>query len=240
MTFQDWAMREDGRVPLDNLSPHDRFNCFSIVSIMAHEIRHYHDFLISPHSARIFRLRILILLNVLQIIPSFLRSGGNCVPVPITEWCELEDEARLAFISRLKKRPDGKPWKPISLPHFSVKSTTSFKDNYTQIEEKDGLIENLIIAAAKHLDSIRALSRSHASTLSEDFQPADVYELSALLVQTQEVAKVYGESEAVEFLNHIIGRGRNRYSNVLQAIGTLTYCKRPDRSGKIKDASSTY
>src|ERR1043166_2489717 len=54
------------------LPPESRFEALSLASVVSHEVRHFHDFLISPYSARVFSLRLKALINELSTLPLFL------------------------------------------------------------------------------------------------------------------------------------------------------------------------
>src|SRR6185436_20958930 len=76
--------------PVSVLSiPHEQaFEALATVSVLSHEIRHFHDFLLSPYQANLFRLRIQSLVNLLGIAPYILKGEDiNCLPVPISKWC---------------------------------------------------------------------------------------------------------------------------------------------------------
>ena len=216
--YQEWSARSDGRVSLDGLSPDERFECLSVVSVAAHEIRHFHDFLLSPASAHVFRLRVKALLNAFQVLGHLANREGNFVPVPMALWCQWSDVKRKTVIAQLKNSQDGVPWHPVLAPPRQDTSQSEHPEELSA--EKDPLVP-LILETARNLERIREFMENTSLTSPEaTFRPAQVYELSALLVQAQEIWNVYGGAEVTEFLNYVTA-GRNIYADVLRLTAGL-------------------
>lgn len=44
-------------LPVSSLPRDERFEALSAISVLSHEVRHFHDFLLTPYSARVFNLQ---------------------------------------------------------------------------------------------------------------------------------------------------------------------------------------
>ena len=88
-------------IPAGN-SSEETFETISITSVLSHEVRHFHDFFLTSYSAYLFRLRIQLLLNILELLPRLTESDGhyNCVPIPISKWCVLSAVERIGIRKR--------------------------------------------------------------------------------------------------------------------------------------------
>ena len=62
----------------------DLWHVLQLASVAAHECRHFHDFLIAPYSVRVLRVRMLMALNIIQLLDSIVGSGANCLPFPMS------------------------------------------------------------------------------------------------------------------------------------------------------------
>ena len=128
----DWevyqALRAGGRAwPDPRLSDDELFGILSIASALAHEIRHFHDFLITPYGGHVFRLRIHAALNALQLLVPIMKSDANCLPFPIQKWCSLNELGRKNEKEWWGKRKDGAKWNPVSLPYVEQFGTPTSK-----------------------------------------------------------------------------------------------------------------
>ncbi len=77
----------------------------SCLGVIAHETRHFHDFLISPFGSHAMRSRLVLALNVPQVSILLTRIGSlesaDFLPVPLTTWALWKDEERRSFSNDL-------------------------------------------------------------------------------------------------------------------------------------------
>jgi hypothetical protein len=210
------AFRQGDRPPqVDHLTAEERFEALSIASVISHEVRHFHDFLISPYSARLFKLRVQGALNTLQMLPELQQFDGNCLPVPLSKWCAMSQAERDEALSRLPRRRDGDAWRPVPLPF--VKDDQKLPRALAQYKGDDAL-EMLLGAARVNREGVRELTLGQAG--SSRFQPWQVYEASALLVQLQELWSLYGKEEFEFFMDSLVSE-ENAYASMWKLIKEL-------------------
>src|SRR5438093_714367 len=99
-------------------SDEEIFETLSIISVLAHEVRHFHDSLLSPYAIRVFRLRFHTLLNILQVLPDLVKDGPNCIAVPLSKWGAFDQAERQKYLEELGNLPSGSEWNPVSLPYI--------------------------------------------------------------------------------------------------------------------------
>ena len=93
--------------------PQQGFEAVSAASVITHEARHFHDFLIAPAGAAILALRLLAYLNAIQFL-SAMRDGeiwktANCLPIPLPRWCMKAPEERDTFMGRVNAWRESEP-----------------------------------------------------------------------------------------------------------------------------------
>jgi len=200
-------------MPLENLDAGQRFVALGVQSALSHEVRHFHDFLLSPYQARIFSYRLKAALNVKELLLILLRTGGNCLPVPLTRWSRLSVSERTSYLASLPASPSGAAWTPPEIPPF-VELTQDAATRLSQDRKSwvRGNGENLLSVAVFQFGRGREL----ATNASGPLQPWHPFELSGILVQAQDVVNAYGAGAADEFLAGLGVEGSNTYSLLLE------------------------
>jgi hypothetical protein len=217
---QDWnlyqALRNGGRPwPDPRLADEDLFGILSIASALAHEVRHFHDFLITPYGAHVFRLRVHAALNALQLLVPIMRGGANCLPVPIQRWCSLSELERENEKRGWGRRKDGAQWLPAFLPYVKQFGTPTSKPTFSMN------IEQLIGSAIWNIRQIDEAAHSSAIFFSgDDIEAWQVYELSALLVQLRELER-HGQGLGERYENYLMESEHNAYGNILRLIRSM-------------------
>jgi hypothetical protein len=200
------------------LAPGGAFQIVSITSVASHETRHFHDFLLSPYSAVIFKLRVQELCNALQILMKLSDAPGNCIPVPITAWCGLTQAERDRELAYLQPK-NGSGWipVPVEIPfieraHVGPPPKVVYKNALNALLRGaivnrrciDNLINNPDFAEARHA-----------------VQPWQVFELSGLLVQLQEIWHTYGSRETQLFADYLMSHANNPYAAMMRIVGQM-------------------
>lgn len=149
------------------------FHVFALGSVLAHEMRHFHDFLLSPLSQAVFRWRVAGIFHGIQALPDIARQGF--VPVPLPRWARLpgdEQQTRLRQWARLLQQ---------ALTAFELPATAPAM---------------LQLAHQQFSRIQRVLQPRRVAQL----QPLHLFEASALLVQYHCVRRLFGEPHARRFV----------------------------------------
>jgi hypothetical protein len=209
--FEDFLVHDELE-PLEGLTHRQRFVALSIQSVLSHEVRHFHDFLLSPYYAHIFSYRLKSALNVHELLPLLRRSGGNCLPVPLTRWGRFSSSERSRYLASLPARRDGSPWVPPEIPGFVPLRREEVASVVRQKGAGDSpTLETLLRVAAFQLERVGELA-TNANGLLQAWHP---FELSGLLVQIQDLWHTHGEAACKEFLRGLGEEGPNTYTLLL-------------------------
>jgi hypothetical protein len=205
---------------IDLTNPDLAFEALSITSVISHEVRHFHDFLLTAYSAHIFHLRIQALVNLLQLTPLMTGdSGGNCIPVPLSTWARLGQEKRERLLSSFPIVGGIKAWIPVSIPVVEESTTPSHTD--APVDSAEG-VKSLIAAATLSISKVRDLTYN-PNTVNGDrsFQAWQVFELSGVLTQIQDIWLTYGQMETELFVRYILSKKGNPYGGMLSVVWHL-------------------
>ncbi len=166
----------------------ERLEAVLAATVLAHELRHFHDFLLAPVGAAMLRTRLMAQLNAIQFIAMALSQdssdNANCIPVPISAWCSWSLNQRSAYLGRLNAWRPAEA-EPLVAPDLPVVAPT----------EEVAELRMTVVGSIE--EQMRVISHCYRqlSTLAsppglvvegEPFLPVVVSELSAVLVQSQD------------------------------------------------------
>ena len=222
--FDDF--RKSEKLPkVDKLTPDEPFETLSITSTLSHEVRHFHDFLLSPYSIQIFSNRVQLLINTLQILVFLFDNTANCVPIPITKWCKLNKSQREREFLYLPDRQDKLPWKPIHFPFIGNLNDVSMEPCDIEVGKygEDYALEKLIKASSVLRSRIKQLTFNPDMVRGAiSFQPWQIYELSGLIIQMQDIWVTYGEKHTQSFIDYLLAKYPNSpYSLMVSIIAEM-------------------
>ena len=203
-------------------SPH-LFSLVSLATTLDHEMRHFHDFILSPLGSSILTARLSIAMNSLQVFGRLTEASDlNSLPLPLTRWVEMSANERDSYL--------------MSISRFLVNSGVNCSLTGPKLSSSDIMFKALTAAgeAMKRITSFLTSRFSMAGVI--DVGLVDVAEASALAVQAQAIWTVFGDSALNVFLAGLQiapGTAYSRMANMLvglcrhrnirwNAIGALT------------------
>jgi hypothetical protein len=172
-------------------------------SALEHEMRHYHDFLLSPYSYRLFRLRMQVVANGSQAILVAKSLDGNCIPVPLLDWMTLVESERERYVAEWRS-DFGDGLTPIHLPHASHDDLLSnWAPGLTSLE---GSPEEFIQLATATIIAYARIDQLAAGFVSPggDLSPRSIHEVSALTAQFAHILRIQGLGEALAFTGMLL------------------------------------
>jgi hypothetical protein len=193
---------------LATLPEDEAFTLMAEMTVLQHELRHFHDFLLSPYGQRLFRLKLQAFFNGFQALVLLLRAarqqGANCLPIPLSRWCRMPDDQRRTQIAQWNRGPkkpvDGGGWRPPDVPGLPEAIAPA---DLVLTDGRDPLA-TLLAATVRAYDNIGELLRNpNTAAAVVSLQPWHVMEVSALLVQMQEIANTLGPDAAYRFVDHL-------------------------------------
>jgi hypothetical protein len=202
-------------VSFSDLPENMRFEALATVSVVSHEARHFHDFMLSPYSARIFRLRIQSLINLLGLLPHLLNKDSNCLFVPLSKWSVLSPEARARYVGGLPPKSDGQQWKAVPIPVLKPADDQEVPSGSRLVSWQESP-EKLLQAAILLQNRIADLTYNPKTVVhGKSLQPWQLFELSGLVVQLEDLYHTYGPAETEFFLRRLAGAEKNPYGGML-------------------------
>jgi hypothetical protein len=164
-------------------APDDAVGYLAAASTFHHERRHFHDWLLSPYTTGITAIRAGVNLNYLWLRPYIFSAGTTVVPVPLPRWLHKTaiEQAEL------------------------IKMWQGLLGDTVQVHVPD-------LSAPDVLSVIEDTERRYGS-IGSPFQPitlpdfselpgpnaAAVFEASAILIQTQAIHDIWGETASTLF-----------------------------------------
>lgn len=172
----------------------------AIASAFEHERRHFHDWLLSPYTAAITAIRAEVFMNY-DGLRQALRAGGTTViPVPLPRWLRKSKAEQKALTGMWQSLLGDA--NPIRLPDLT----------------QPGVAE-AIEAITRRYQSIGALFEPVMGT---NLDAASLFEASALLIQTQAIHDLLGETASNLFIGTMAELGpRSRYGWFMQSMNNL-------------------
>ncbi len=179
----------------------------AIKSVLEHEIRHYHDFLTSPYSNYIFRLRLMALGNGASALSEAQFVNGNCLPIPITTWLTINNLQRKQQIEEWNGFTK-KPLMPVQLPTISkddllVNSPPIIVDvEHLSPQEK---FEAYVLHSSKAYKRIEQIVEGFAlDKKHNEVKPCNVYEVTALTIQIATIYQSQGLIPSLNFMDFLV------------------------------------
>jgi hypothetical protein len=177
------------------------FERLAIYSVLAHELRHFHDFLLSPFANYLFRLRWLTAFNR-SLLSEALFQNKAFLPYPIPFWRQMDASQREA---------QAELWRRMlhlqnHFEHFDLPQNDGAL-RMEQIERAYEEISALLLQSDERAESIRSYH---------------IFEALAILAQVQEIYALFGRDHANRFLHTILSNhDLSMYSMVLRLLSKI-------------------
>lgn len=183
-----WAHGETA-TGLDRLGP---------LSAVDHEIRHFHDALLSPWGANIMGLRMQVLLNGAQAMDYLRGAAGALLPTPLSRWLRWDATERQRWVDET-----GRPFGIGDLAAF-VDLPVSSPGAPPDLESEAGVAVALALGSiAAHERLARFRQRMDCAFGLGTIGADDAFEGAAHLVQGQAIWQGQGEAAARAYLDHL-------------------------------------
>ena len=209
----------------------EAFESMSLATVVTHETRHFHDFLLTPYGNLLFRYRLMALLNgsvvLSEIRQRSTREQWNCVPVPISVWCRKGPEERERTVRQWNALPGGRVWRPVQLP-FLTGETAADLTPVASAGPDDEFFTRALMETMRNYGCIDELVRNpRTEGRGVPYQPCHILELSGIIVHIQAVANLYGE-EAVRLFQEVLSEDSGiPYLVILRGLAEL--CRQANR-----------
>lgn len=227
------AWSRQARPPLPGDHP-DRLGLICVGTVVEHELRHFHDFVLNRDMLLTSWLRRRMSLNALPAIVWLMKSEAfDVIPYPVIDWARLPERARAvrrAELGPILPEDRRRFWNPRMLPARITAPKTAIVDPPRTEAEAEEMIRAGLKAVRGDLATIAPLRYGLDNTpLGQGrFTPRFAYELSALNVQFHSVIKTYGFDEGREFLSMLADQGTTYSRLFIEAMELFTGARRSD------------
>ncbi|MGZ3303303.1 MAG: hypothetical protein ACXVBG_20680 [Isosphaeraceae bacterium] len=172
----------------------------ALATAFEHERRHFHDWLLSPYTAAINQIRSEAFVNYSALRGALRANGTTVIPVPLSRWFRKSEAERQALVDSFQSILGDAA--RVQLPDFTQPGVTAVVD-----------------AITRRYRSIGMLFKPIAGTQADG---AAIFEASALLIQTQAIHDLFGETASNLFRNAMAGLPPpSRYGWFPQAMAAL-------------------
>lgn len=173
---------------------------------VAHELRHFHDFLLSPVGSVVARARFLATVNTLQLL-SLLplhQASEVTLPVPIGRWLAMPEATRQEYLQRatsLFERTGSPLAPPVDLPFVSKLRISDHEQKGESLEELSGSRDEVLAQAIDGI--VGQFSRvdyffGGVETDSGAMYPSFPFEASGIVAQLQHIGHCFGPGAIAE------------------------------------------
>jgi hypothetical protein len=183
----------------------------ALKSVIDHEVRHFHDALLSPWANSIFRMRAQALMNGMQAIRVSRDVAGDTLPLPVGDWLRLNEEERSGYVREWEELV-GAPVSPVPLP-CGIDVDAIWRLSGSTIDTAGLEVESEFLAFTSATlaayDLIRKLlAGDPPAGAGPELRPSMIFEVTALAVQLVGIWQSQGSDEVLEFLSHLIDSER--------------------------------
>jgi hypothetical protein len=208
----------------------------SRLTVLDHEIRHFHDALLYPFGAAALREQVVAAGNGLGVGWAVSRSAGaaNVLPVPLQEWLMLPAPRRARFLEQQAGGPGRQPIPP-DLPALT--------DDDLQADLPRGAIDLEGAAAIKigcraAIASYRALEdlwrAPHPPGEAQFGSSAVLWEVPGTLSQLAAIHRIADLATMQRFAGWLLNDGPPRYRRGFEVLQEIS----PDPEGIIRDRAT--
>jgi hypothetical protein len=201
--YSRWA-REVGvnpDAPIFELTPFEDV-CMDTCDL--HEVRHFHDSLISPFASLYFLSRLLGAWHGINMLTAARDLGANCFPTPVSAWVLKSEAERAAWISEAEALLPGVPLTLPPLPKFDRVEQFLEAPDLSRYRKGD-LQADCEISAALALRNYKNADQLFRSGIAAPpYSARSVFEISALAAQIMSIDENFSSPGFQAFLKHLL------------------------------------
>jgi hypothetical protein len=198
-----------------------------MISAPEHEVRHFHDFLLSPAGAGMMALQIEACWNGMQAISLMRQLPQRAVPVPVARWLDWDQAARDRWVQSTGRHfgiDDAGDFIPLPTPderELQAGTANRGLEGLSPVRQVGRLAEATVLnfLALAELRESRDFGHGVGS-----FSADDVFEGSAHLVQAQAIWNGQGAEANEQYLAHLEGGMMSHHRTFGLLLKTVREC----------------
>ncbi len=179
---------------------------------VSHELRHFHDSLLSFTFFEALRRKLLLNVNSVELFKNLPRQQNAYLPAGLLDWIMTDEETRIQRKAQLEEFY-GREMKIREVPYFS-------DDQLEQQVRPSATTDGLFLACSRGAVSVRTLlTTGYTDSAGERFTAMDIYELSAISTQLLSITDRFGVHTGSDIYWNIFHK--TYYDKVLDVIDDL-------------------
>jgi hypothetical protein len=211
---------------LSRVNPEATLSGLLEATTVTHELRHFHDFLLSPLGAYALRARYMAALNTIPLLAWFKHQAG-VLPVPLSTWMTMPPIERDTYWERASKlwAAAGRSLpEPIPLPYVPAISLDAQRqadqtDAYSiRKYEGDAIAEAIVLVAGQFARAEYVLGGIEIE--GEQWNPAQLFEIGAVTAQSQHLRLTTNSAVANGVFTQLAG-SQTVYGAILRRLAVF-------------------
>jgi hypothetical protein len=169
------------------------------ISAIDHEIRHFHDALLSPWGFANMSLRTSIMLNAMQTLHALASKPGKFIPTPMARWLQWDEAKRKSWVAGI-----GRFFGINSIEDIVTLPTVTPENIHALDPEKD-LLAYQVFLTVDGEGKLRARQARRPTRFGEGTVSSnDPFECTAHIVQGQAIWTGQGEVAHAEYVRYLL------------------------------------
>lgn len=209
------------------------FTDICLAGVPDHEMRHFHDFLVSPLGTVTMGLRMQASINGFQTLKLLGACAGKFVPVPLTRWLGWDVQSRREWIRETGRAYGVKGEDDVVMLAHDVGSIPVRSQQMVDAGSVETGAAMTATVAAQAYASMQTLAQERVNWNGTQLAAVDLYEAVAHLVQVQALWTSEGESAAARFLEYLLNSDSPHHQALQALCSTLQRSTRPTKLERL-------
>lgn len=175
-----------------------------VISAVDHEIRHFHDFLLSPWAVRSMIHRLQASINGVSAIQAIAKMEGSCLPTPLCRWLKWPQSERISWFNSDAQIVGLESLSElVAMPEVDFSQRMMPTAKAFQGDELNELFPKLVEGTARAYLSLEIARARGDFGLGIDISAMDIFEATAHIVQAAAIYKGQGQEPYALFMKYL-------------------------------------
>lgn len=195
----------------------------ALKSVMPHEGRHFHDFLVSPYGSSVFRAKLQAAQHGCALLRLLNELPGEWLPAPVNAWCSMEDHERQECIAEWRSAL-GTGTSFVELPNLNQIDFSKINPSAEFSLKKsnpDAAIAVLAHSVRQSYYRVKDLTQGMvAETSAPELTPCNFFEVLALSTQLESI-RLRQSAECAQVFSVMLEESKASYAKLWRRVLAL-------------------